>query len=152
MWASPGFWIRICDKIYNDIGGHLIFTLWAYSFVWSAQVWQVQCSSFMQHDILEWQFDMIFQQFHMKIQNATISQQKAKEHGGMKPSISNKNKFMDSHVRLSTISNTPSQWLCERLWVQEESSTTDEAPMFAKGILCEWFSQCISNLIIDAYG
>jgi len=33
------------------------------------------------------------------------------------PSISNKNKFMDSRERLSTIYNTPSQWLCERLWV-----------------------------------
>ena len=35
--------------------------------------------------------------------------------------------------------------------MQEELSTTDEASVLAKGILCEWFCQCIRNLIISDY-
>ena len=105
IWASPGFWRELRDKIYNDVGGCLIFILWANYFDHSSQLWWVRCSSCAQHDNWEWQLDMTFWHLRMAIQNATISRQKAKEHGGMKPSISNKNKFMDSRERLSTISN-----------------------------------------------
>ena len=82
IWASPGFWSELLDKIFNDVGGRLIFILWANYFDCSSRLMWVWCSSCAQHDIWEWQLDMTFWHLWMTIQNATISRQKAKEHGG----------------------------------------------------------------------
>jgi len=117
-WASPGFWS--CHLI------KYIMTL--------AAVWFLFYELIILHDNLKygefgvlvvrnmtfengnltWHFDNCEWQFRTQ-QSAGRRQRNM---GGWRTLHFKQNKFMDSRERLSTIYNTPSQWLCERLWVK----------------------------------